>query len=279
MVIVRTTLATLVLVAIASLAYGGDQNGPGQHGCDKGCGKEPCPKGCGTMNCCGEQACCTTKCGSTEIEGNCYKCVCTPVCLPTRPCCPFRDPACGCDKGKGTCDPKGGCGHGCNRGCGECGKGKESHEGKTTCSTKDGLLCHLGKGCGSCGKGDEKGCGKDPCDPKDGKAGGCDSCGKGGLLGNLLGECCSCKSRVKKHLYVKSVVVCELPKLECVNAKGCGGGDKVDGKTDKVDGGADEPEAAPDVPEPPPVKVGALRVPVVSPVSYTSTGSLGSMFK
>lgn len=269
MAIVRTTLATLVLVAVASLAYGGDQYGLGQHGGDKGCGKEPCPKGCGKMNCCGEQACCTTKCDTTEIKGNCYKCVCTPVCLPTRPCCPFRDPACGCENGKGACDPKGGCGHG----CGDCGKG-ESHEGKTTCSTKGGLLCH-----GDCGgKGDPKG-GKDPCDPKDGKA-GCDSCGKG-LLGGLLGDCCSCKSRVKKHLYVKQVVVCELPKLGCGDAKGCGGGDKVNGKADgKVDGkDAVEIEAAPDVPEPPPVKIGAVRIPAVRPVSYTSTSSLGSMFK
>jgi hypothetical protein len=220
MVIVRTTLATLVLVAIASLAYGGDQKGPGQHGCDKGCGKDPCPKGCGKKDCCGEQACCTTQCGTTKYEGNCYKCVCTPVCLPTRPCCPFKDPACGCENGKGCCDPKGGCGHG----CGDCGKGKAGHEGKTTCSTKDGLCCKLGKGCGGkgCGKGgDGKGCGDEGCcDPKDGKAGGCDSCGKKGLLGGLLGSCCSCKSRVKKHLHVKKVTVCELPKLDCVDAKG-----------------------------------------------------------
>jgi hypothetical protein len=288
MVIVRTTLAMLVLVAMANLASaGGLQKDPG-HGCDKGCGKDPCPKGCGKMDCCGQQACCTTKCDSTEIKGNCYKCVCTPVCLPTRPCCPFKDPSCGCDKGKGCCDAKGGCGHGCKRGCGDCGKGgKDGHEGKTCCSTKGGLLCKLGA-CDGCGKGCGKDGGKDCCDPK-GK-GTCDPCdgkqksdcgckGKG-LLGGLLPGCCACKALTKKHLYVKKVTVCELPKLACdPSGKGCGGG-KVDGKDGKA---VDEVEldAAPDVPEPPavPVKIGTFRAPVVTPVSYTSSASLGSMFK
>ena len=61
MVIVRTTLATLVLVAMANLAFAGDpQKGPCQHGgC---CGKDECPKGCGVKDCCGHQACCATKC-------------------------------------------------------------------------------------------------------------------------------------------------------------------------------------------------------------------------
>jgi hypothetical protein len=296
MVILRTSLATLLLVAVAGLAYGGQQKGCGD---DPGCGKgkEACPKGCGKKDCCGEQACCTTKCDTTKYMGNCYKCVCTPVCLPTRPCCPFKDPACGCDKGKGG--DKGGCGHGCNRGCGDCGKGgKDGHEGKTCCSTKGGLLCKLGacgngcgKGCGDgkgCGNGGGKGCdkgcgdskGEGACDPCDGKAKSDCGCKGKGLLGGLLPGCCACKSRTKKHLYVKSVVVCEDPKLGCgASGKGCGGG-KVDGKNGKA---VDEVEldAAPDVPEPPavPVKIGTFRVPVVTPVSYTSSASLGSMFK
>ncbi len=280
MVILRTSLAALLLVAVAGLAYGGDQKGCcGDPGCDKG--KEACPKGCGKMDCCGQQSCCTTKCDVTEYTGNCYKCVCTSVCQPTRPCCPFKDPACGCDKGKGGCGSKGGCG----RGCGECGKGsKGGHEGKTCCSTKDGLCCKLGacgNGCGKgCGKGGDKGgCGskgEDCCDPCGGKAKSDCGCKGRGLLGGLLPGCCACKSRTKKHLYVKSVVVCSDPKLGCgASGKGCGGG-KVDAKAKGV-----EFDAAPDVPEPPavPVKIGARIVPVVSPVSYTSSASLGSMFK
>ncbi len=284
MVIVRTTLASLVLVAMANLAFAGDlQKGPG-HGCDKGGGKDPCPKGCGKMDCCGQQSCCTTKCDVTEYTGNCYKCVCTPVCLPTRPCCPFKDPACGCDKGKGGCGSKGGCG----RGCGECGKGsKDGHEGKTCCSTKGGLLCKLGACGNGCGKGggkggDKGGCGskgEDCCDPCDGKAKSDCGCKGKGLFGGLPG-CCTCKARTKKHLYVKSVVVCSDPKLGCgASGKSCGGG-KVGGKDGKA---VDEVEldAAPDVPEPPavPVKIGTLRRPAVTPVSYTSSVSLGSMFK
>ncbi len=97
-------------------------------------------------------------------------------------------------------------------------------------------------------------------------------------MGGLLGSCCSCKSRVKKHLYVKSVTVYEMPKLSCNDAKDCGG-EAFDKGYDKVEGEPVEIEAAPDVPDPPPVKVGALRVPVIAPVSYTSTSSLGSMFK
>jgi hypothetical protein len=272
MTILRTTLAALVFVAMAGLLYAGDgQKGPCQHG--KSCGKDECPKGCGCKNCCCEEGCCTTKCDTVQYKGNCYSCECVTVCLPTRPCCPFRDPSCGCEKGKGACDPKG-C---CDR-CDRCKGGKDGHEGKTCCDTKDGLLCKLAGGC--CGKGKGgKGCcdPKGTCDPKDGKQKSDCGCGSG-LLGGLLGGCCSCKPRVKKRLMVKSVVVCEEPILACdALDKGKCGGDKVDDM--KVEGGVeDAPEAAPEVPEPPPVNVGQVRA-KVAPASYTSTSLFSSLFK
>jgi len=140
MTILRTALATLVLVAMAGLAHAGD---------------------CQKADDCYEKAGCSTKCDTVKYQGNCYSSKCVTVCLPTRPCKPFKDPSCGCDKEKGGCDPV------------------------------------------------------DPCDPSDGKEKDDDcTCGKG-LFKRLIGECCSCRSRVKKRLMVKKVVVCEEPTLKC----------------------------------------------------------------
>ena len=288
MVIWRTTLATLVLVAMAGLAFG-QSHQKKDPGCDHGCGKgkDECPKGCGLKNCCGETACCDKSCGVTTYMKNCYSCVCTSVCLPTRPCCPLKDPSCCCDKGKGCCDPKGGCGHdkdGCcdkdgKGGC--CGKdccGKDQKG--PNCCTKNGPCCKIAgkvgsKGCGC--KGDGKGCDdpKGTCDPKDGKGHGCN--GKCGLMGKLFPDCCSCQPRVKKHLMIRQVVACEDPGMKCgvVKDPGCNGKDGGEKVPTPAEGG---PEPAADVPPPPPVKIGTTVRNIV-PVSYTSTKALGTMFK
>jgi hypothetical protein len=126
MTIFRTLLAGLVLVGLTGLAHA--QKCGDHKGADKGCGAkgEVCPNGKGLKTCACESACCEKSCGTTKYYKNCYDCVCTTVCLPSRPCRPFKDPSCGCDgKGCKSCDSK--CGDGCDSkcddGCGSKGKG------------------------------------------------------------------------------------------------------------------------------------------------------------
>lgn len=202
MVIWRTSLATLVVVVAAGLAYGqkacappacGSCGGCQKDDCQKGefqkdCGKggKGCSQGCGLVTCCGECQSCTMTCGAMEIEGSCFRCACTTICLP-------------------------------------------ASVGNDRC----------GKGC-------------DPCDPQD--------CGKGGKGCGDLFNLWTCKPRVKKHLLVKQVVVCDLPVVVCNVDEGKGGerakgGKDCDchGKSEAVPYGTfgDAPEVP--LPEPEPV--------------------------
>ena len=120
MVIWRTSLATLVVVAVAGLASGqeacappacgscgGCQKGECQKGsCQKDCGKggKGCSPGGGLVTCCGECQGCTMTCDALEIHGNAFRCECTTICLPAQAC----NDGCGkdCDKDCDACDPK-----------------------------------------------------------------------------------------------------------------------------------------------------------------------------
>jgi hypothetical protein len=221
MSLLRTTLATLVVVAMAGLVYGQKCRpplacGPGG-GCLKGCG------GCGTglKTCCGKQQCCSVECTTKQIVGPCFRCECTTVCSPA----PVSGLGGGCGKGCGACSP-------CDKGC-------------QACEPK------------ACGKGS---CGKIACD---------------NLFPDLFNSF-TCKGRVKKHLLMKSGVVCEIPCVTCrVAGKGGKGGmgdGYVPAAPEAEGNGDDATEAAPDVPDPPPVNVGRLHRGHAVPARYYNGG-------
>ncbi len=273
MLISRISLATLVLVAAAGLAYGQQKSYPQKTRSQKACPQKACPQitypqitclpstcgkcdtGCGGKGyldlkphfktCGSEKQGCDAQPDTKVYTGNVYQSECQTVCLPKLAGCLSRGglkDACGACGPCKSCEPampaKGGCK---SLGCGDYGP-------------RAGLFASLiqkGGGCVGLGKG------------------GCESA-KGGECGKGPGplDRFTCKPRVKKHLLVKKVDVCELPTITCTvtgKGKGCGKG----GGTVEPDRYRDllEPpleleaedisvEAAPEIPDPPSANLG-----------------------
>jgi hypothetical protein len=266
MLISRISLAALVLVAATGLAYGQQKSCPQKACPQKGCPPSTCDKcdtGCGGKGCLdlkphfktcgGEKQGCAVQSDTKVYTGNAYQCECQTVCLPKLAGCLSRGglkDACGACGPCKSCEPampaKGGCG---SIGCGDCG-------------TRAGLFASLVQKGGGC-----VGLGKGGCEPAKGG-----ECGKGpGPLDRF-----TCKPRVKKHLLVKKVDVCEVPAITCTvtgKGKGCGKGDNMgDGLIApnpylddpeppvELEAAEDAVEAAPEIPDPPPLNLGrALR--------------------